>query len=324
MILTIILNWNGKEDTLDCLQSLYDANANASVLVVDNGSQNDSLQAIQERFPTANFIPLQENLGYAGGNNEGIAWGLERGFEYFFLLNNDTLVASDLFEKFEESLEKYPTVGIFGTKVYLQHDPMRLDHLGGNWNAQKAKIDFIGMRVLDTGNDFAMPISLDYVCGAGFLVRRAVFKEIGLLDPRYFLYWEDTDFCFRARRAGFGVQVCPNAKIWHKVSSSTSKEGKLFTSYFFWRNYLLWLENNIPWKKKYRAYWKIALEVWKSCLKFPIKIFLLYLLQKIQTEEVNRERKKYLRQNRAFLYGVRDYFLRRFGKGSSRYFSSKP
>lgn len=323
MILTIILNWNGKEDTLDCLQSLYEADGNASILVVDNGSQDDSLQAIQERFPSTNCLQLKENLGYAGGNNEGILWGLKRGFDYFFLLNNDTLVAPDLFEKFAESLEKYPSVGIFGSKVYLKSDPMRLDHLGGNWSAKKGKLEFIGMRVLDDGNTFEIPISLDYVCGAGFLVSRAVFEQIGLFDPRYFLYWEENDFCFRARKAGFGIQVCPKAKIWHAVSSSTSKEGKLFAMYFFWRNYLLWLENNITWRKKWKAYCQIAVEVGKRCIKFPIKYFLVYSLPRIRKEEVNVEKKKQLKQSMALLCGIRDYFLRRFGKGSSQYFSSK-
>lgn len=308
-LLTIILNWNGKSDTLACLKSLEQTGCPAqSILVVDNGSADDSVQAIRALYPQVELIETGENLGFSGGNNVGIEWGLKKGFENFLLLNNDTVVAKDLFAEFLKALRAFPTCGIFGAKVYMQSDPIRLDHLGGNWNFRRAAMDFVGMRELDEGN-FEAPLQLDYVCGAAMLVRKAVFEKIGLLDPRFFLYWEDTDLCFRARRAGFEVRVCPAAKIWHKVSASASLAGKPFTNYYSSRNYLLWLEKNHPWREKIVGYFRILFFMASQSVKLLFKQLKIWMV----TGEATR-RKALLLQQKAKLKGCVDYFLRRFGK----------
>lgn len=311
-LLTIILNWNGKTDTLACLESL---GASSAILVVDNGSKDDSVAAIRSAYPLVTLIETGENLGYAGGNNVGIEWGLKQSFENFLLLNNDTVVAADTIQKFLKALKEHPNTGIFGAKVYMHSDPKRLDHLGGNWNFRKARMDLVGLR--SDGENFEKPLSLDYVCGAAMLVRRAVFEKIGLLDPRFFLYWEDTDLCFRAKRAGFEVQFCPSAKIWHKISASASKAGKPFTHYFFWRNYLLWLERNRPWNEKLICYLRAIFSMVKEYPKMHLKRLKIRLLPNEAAE-----RKRLLLQQKARLFGYKDYFLRRFGKGSSTIFKA--
>lgn len=319
--LTIILNWNGKTDTLACLQSLQQAGLkSASTLVVDNGSSDDSVQAIHQRFPNVKVIETGQNLGFAAGNNVGIKWGLEQDFDAFLLLNNDTLIAPDLMEQFSLAAKQYPSVGIFGAKIYLQSEPMRLDHLGGNWNPRQAKMDFIGMRALDDGKNFEAPFQLDYVCGAAMLVRRGVFEKIGLLDSRFFLYWEESDLCSRAKQAGFEIQFCPQAKIWHKVSASIDKGGKPFKIYFYWRNYLLWLERNFSLKERLLPSAQIMRCFVKDSAQLQLRRLKLPFLRRFRPESAVNLEKRMLQQS-AKLCGIKDYFLRRFGVGSSTRFT---
>jgi GT2 family glycosyltransferase len=280
------------------------------------------VEAILQHFPHVKVIETGQNLGFAGGNNVGIQWGLEQGFEEFLLLNNDTLVAPDLMEQFSKAAREYPAVGIFGAKIYLQSDPMRLDHLGGNWNAGKAKMDFIGMRALDDGKSFEAPLPLDYVCGAAMFIRREVFEKIGFLDPRFFLFWEETDFCSRAKRAGFGVQFCPQAKIWHKVSATANKEGKPFKMYFHWRNSLLWMERNLSWKEKFLPFVQTARCFIKDSIQLQLRHLKLPFLRRFRpASAIDLEMR--MHQQKAKLYGIRDYLLRRFGPGSSSRLSRK-
>jgi GT2 family glycosyltransferase len=178
-------------------------------------------------------------------------------------------------------------------------------------------MEFVGMRVIDDGKSFEKSFPIDYTCGAAVLVQRAVFEKVGLFDPRYFLYWEDTDFCFRAKRAGFDIHVCPQAKVWHKVSASTSKEGELFGSYFFWRNYLLWIERNLSWNHKIIAYCKLAGMVGKLLVKMLRRWIVFFFSGRNSRERLSKQ----LAQGSALLCGIKDYFLRRFGAGSSSRFS---
>jgi len=104
----------------------------------------------------------------------------------------------------------------------------KLDHLGGKWNLEKGEFDLIG---LQEPADFKFKGELDYVCGGSILARREVFETIGLLEPAFFLFWEDADFCMRAKKAGFGIGICHEARLWHKVSASFNG-GKPHVAYF--------------------------------------------------------------------------------------------
>jgi len=283
----IVLNWNGKEDTTKCLQSIQKLTyRGAEIIIVDNGSTDGSQDHFRTHFPHFTLIETGENLGYAGGNNVGLTYALNRPFEYFFILNNDTIVDSSIVEAFLEGFNQYPNVGILGAKIYLMNEPGRFDHFGGNWNAKRLEFNYVGYREVDDQKTWEQPQELDYVCGAGIMIRRAVFETIGLFDPRFFLFWEETDFCFRARRAGFGVMFQPKALIWHKVSASF-KGGKPLSTYFYWRNRLLWIERNF---------------------KGPKRIF--YLSKLIGK---NLFRLYLTRRNNAALLGINDYLMRRFG-----------
>ena len=158
------------------------------------------------------------------------------------------------------------------------------------------------------------PREIDYVCGAAFMIRKEVLERIGFLDPRYFLIWEESDFCFRARRAGFTTMTCPDAVLWHKVSASFTG-GKPHSTYFWWRNRLLWIENNCPLGEKIRLYLTRLIPAILHTLK-------MYLLKQLHCSlcfipKKRLLKKQQIRQNRAVLRGVWDYLRRRFGDGPS-------
>lgn len=292
-IAIIILNWNGKKDTLACLDSIQQLTyPHFEVIVVDNGSTDDSVASLRDRPIT--LIETGENLGYAEGNNVGIRYAMEHNADFLFLLNNDTTVAPDILERFLEQFQTYPRAGILGAKIFLYDKRDTLDHLGGMWNPKRGEFDFIGMR--QNPDAFQTPQELDYVCGAGLIIKRSVIEAVGVLEPRFFLIWEESDFCFRARRVGFQTLFCPAAQLWHKVSASFVG-GKPHSTYFWWRNRLLWIERNCSLKEKWSLYLRILipeiLRMLKRALPFRQKLL----------------------KNRAALCGVRDYFLRRFGNG---------
>ncbi|MDJ0652250.1 MAG: glycosyltransferase family 2 protein [Simkaniaceae bacterium] len=302
-IYVLILNWNGREDTLACLYSLAKVKTPHEVVVVDNGSTDGSASAITASFPSAYVIQTGQNLGYAAGNNVGIRSALEKGADFIFILNNDTTVEPDILEAFLKR-----DVPLQGGKAHLMCDPKTLDHLGGNWNPQKGEFDLIGARA--PASDYRNPISLDYVCGVALFVQAEVFRKVGLFEPRYFLFWEESDFCMRAKDVGFPATFCPEAILYHKVSASFSG-GKPHTTYFWWRSRLLWIERNCAAKEKKILMKKIRVEFFHI-----LKLYLLKSLQLLFSQKTT-ERKSRLRTYRAQLVGIKDYFMDRFGNGPS-------
>ncbi len=311
----IILNWNGKQDTLACLESLQKLTyPNYEVIIVDNGSTDDSVSAIRSQFPQHRLIETGSNLGFAEGNNVGIREALAS--DCIFLLNNDTVVAPDILEHFVETFQAHPEAGILGAKIFLYDKRDTLDHLGGTWNRKTGIFEFVGLRQQDDDR-WQKPQELDYVCGAGFIIKRTVLEHVGLLEPRFFLIWEESDLCFRARKAGFKTLTCPNAKLWHKVSASFVG-GKPHSTYFWWRNRLLWIERNCSPLEKLSLYSRILIPDILHMLKIrALKTLQLRFTIRFRPHINTTEKQLKLVKNRAALCGVRDYFLRRFGNGPS-------
>jgi GT2 family glycosyltransferase len=315
-IAIIVLNWNGKNDTLACLESLGKLSyPHFETIVVDNGSTDDSVACIRQRFPTLHLIETGANLGFAEGNNVGIRHALEQGADLLFLLNNDTVVAPDILEGFVTAFSSHPDAGILGAKIFLFDQRDTLDHLGGTWNRKTGTFDYVGLRQKEDGMQWQESQELDYVCGAGLMVKRAVLEAIGTLEKRFFLIWEESDFCFRARKAGFKTLTCPQAKLWHKVSASFVG-GKPHSTYFWWRNRLLWIKRNCSPTERFSLYARVLI----PDILHMVKIHLLKKTQLAFTKRFSpradvREKELKLMKNRAALCGVRDYLFKRFGNG---------
>lgn len=297
-ILIILVNWNGKKDTLECLTSLKSVRCPHTTVVVDNGSTDDSIESIRREFPDVPIFETGENLGFAGGNNVALKFALKKGFEWILLLNNDTVVDPNFLGAFLEAAEQ-SKAKILGAKIFTYDEKNTIDHLGGMWNPNIG--EFVSLK-----EDKMQKV--DYVCGAALFMHRSVPEQIGLLEPRFFLFWEETDFCCRARRRGFEVWTAPKAKVWHKISSSFTG-GKPQMHYFWWRSRLLWMSRNLIGEEKREVYRNVIIpDLWKS-----LKHYLLRSLQNgIATLLFKKQTDKAIR-NKAGLLGAIHYFRGKFG-----------
>jgi GT2 family glycosyltransferase len=229
----IVLNWNGREDTLACLHSLRAAAlpADATVLVVDNGSDDGSEEAVREHFAEVEFLQTGSNLGFAGGNNAGMAYALERGAEVVLLLNNDTEVETGFLQPMIAELEADPRTGIVGASIAYHHDPGRLWAFGGGrFDVATGWVRHVQQPVEATALATRGTRHF-YVTGCAMLLRRSVIEETGSLSTEYFHFCEDVDLCLKAQRAGWRLAVAPAARLTHKVSATTRVSSPTFLYY---------------------------------------------------------------------------------------------
>jgi GT2 family glycosyltransferase len=242
-VAAIVLNYNGREVTLQALASLVAMDYPAcDLIVVDNGSSDGSYEAVAAAFPRVVQVRTEENLGPAGGANLGMRRALAGGCDYLLILNNDIEVASDFVSRLVEVAESAPEVGIVGPKGYFYWDRERIWSAGGRLPFREAATKERGFRQLDRGQ-FDRDAEVDYVNGCAMLVKREVVETVGLWDPIYHLSVEDADFCMRAKRAGYRCFYAHRARLWHMVSTSTGgyRAGKTFqtgrsTAIFFRRH----------------------------------------------------------------------------------------
>jgi GT2 family glycosyltransferase len=238
----IVLNWNGLNDTLDCLESLDQLDyENYEVVVVDNGSVDGSVPVIREQFPGVTIIETGENLGYAGGNNVGLRYAMVQGADYALLLNNDTVVDPTFLRILVDAAEVDPAVGIAGPTICYQERPDIIWSAGGAIDWQRGSTRMVGLDERDEGQFGAEPRPVDFVTGCAMLVRRAVMEQVGLLDERFFAYYEETEWCVRVTRAGYKILHVPLAQMWHKISPSARADSPL-VHYYMTRNRLLFLK----------------------------------------------------------------------------------
>lgn len=301
----VLLNWNGKKDTLECLASLQKVQyPNFQPIVVDNGSTDGSVSVLRTAYPDVPILETGANLGFAGGNNPGIEWALRHHAEWILLLNNDTVVAPDFLHEFMKAAKEQPKGKIFGAKILRYNTPEIIDHLGGFFSAEAC--EFVSPESGESDHPYFNMRIADYVCGAALLMHRSVPETIGLLEPKFFLFWEESDYCYRAKRAGFEVWTAPEAKIWHKVSSSFTG-GKPHMHYFWWRSRLLWVERNCTPSEKKKLYRKVIFpELWKMGRHYLLKSTLNLFCP-------NQERKQKVRRLKAGCVGALDFFRKRFG-----------
>lgn len=239
LIVTVILNTNRREDTLACLESLIQNDyANAQILVLDNHSTDGSVPAIEQAFPQVKVISLEENLGYAGNNNVGIRAALEMGADWVFVLNEDTILASDCLSQMVMVGERDPQIGILGPLVYHYDEPDVIQTAGGEFGRYWESIH-LAQNEPDQGQ-YRQPRPVDWISGCGIMVRRPVIDQVGTIDERYFYYWEETEWCLRAGKKGWRIMHVPEAKMWHKGVQRDYRP-KPSVTYYATRNRLLTL-----------------------------------------------------------------------------------
>jgi GT2 family glycosyltransferase len=236
----VLVNWNNSDDTLACIESLNRLNyEDSQVVVVDNYSGPDQFGALRSRCSNEIILRQKRNLGFAGGCNVGIRWALQNGFDYVWLLNSDAVVASESLSKLVDAMESDPRIGIVGGVMYYWSDPQRIQMAGGFMNPLSARGEMLGLNELDAGQ-FRGIKDVDYVSGGMLLVRSEAIKQVGLLDERFFLYYEDTDWGVRMRDRGWRVVTAAEAKLWHKNRDSAGTK----KPYFLQHGYFMFLYKN--------------------------------------------------------------------------------
>jgi len=238
----VLVNWNNTEDTLACIASLSKLNyQDSQIVVVENHSRPEEYCALRSRCTDEIILRQKRNLGFAGGCNVGIRWALQNGFDYVWLLNSDAVVAPESLPELVGAMESDPRIGIVGGVMYYWSDPERIQMAGGFMDPESTRGEMLGLNELDAGQ-FRGIRDVDYVSGGMLLVRSAAVTQVGLLDERFFLYYEDTDWGVRMRERGWRVVTASGAKCWHKNKDSAGNK----KPYFIQHGYFMFLYKNSP------------------------------------------------------------------------------
>jgi hypothetical protein len=282
----IILNWNGWQDTIECLESIFQNDySNYNVIVVDNDSRDESLKKIKEycngeiivkspffeydpsnkpvkiletefnnnfqnsiKSSSSNLILIKndKNEGFAEGNNIGIRYALNLNPDYILLLNNDTVVDKDFLIEMVKVSESNDKIGIVGPKIYYYDEPNRIWFAKGKISWKFCRGLNIGYNEIDIGQHDQMT-EIEYASGCAFFIKKEVIEKIGLFDKKFFLYFEEIDWTLRASERGYKTVFVPNSKIWHKVSQSGGGIAGEVGLYYITRNRWLLMKK---WAKK--------------------------------------------------------------------------
>jgi GT2 family glycosyltransferase len=233
-VFIILVNWNGRAVTLECLDSLARVDyAPFTVVVVDNGSSDGSADAIRAAHPEVRLLPLTENRRFAGGNNEGIRYALNEGAELLLLLNNDTTVAPDFLRVLVDRMRSTDRCGLVSPKIYYANPPDCLWYAGGTISYWTGTMRHTGIRETDRGQ-YDTPRDIGYATGCCILTSADVIRTAGMLDESYFIYTEDADWSVRINKAGYRLVFEPRAHVWHKLSVTA---GGHLSSFKLWNKF---------------------------------------------------------------------------------------
>lgn len=312
----VILNSNGKDDTLECLSSVFASDyPNYHVIVVDNNSSDDSFEAIKIRFPRARILQSGANRGYAEGNNVGIAHALKEGCEYVFLLNNDTTIAPTCIEELVRA-DQISNSGILGPTNHFFDEPEKIWTIG----AKRQGLPNPGYSMLGEGDspeNWPYLLTLDAIAGGAILIRRDVLSTVGMLDERFSPYWDALDFSARSIKTGFRCLYVPRARILKKSDSRLGGPTSPLRTYFNERSKLLWAEKNgerveakaLRKELAHKIKGSIIPRLTISKTSQPLHKRLLWSLNSWKNSIKNKATN---RDNIARILAGRDYFLRRF------------
>jgi len=230
-IAAVICSYNRRDDLLDLLASLARQDIEHDVFVVDNASDDNTVAAVREKFPKVQVIANEVNLGGAGGFNRGMKTAHAAGpYEYYALFDSDTTLAEDCLRRLTATLDGQPDAGVCGTTIYFPQPPDLIQEIGAWACPQTGGLKPRLSRYWFDDNCSTVA-EVDYVAACAYLFRGSLIDEVGFFDERFFIYWDDIDWCFRVRKAGWKIVVDPQAKVWHRggLYSRTS------TVYFYYK-----------------------------------------------------------------------------------------
>lgn len=304
----VVLAWNHREDTEACLASLALLDYPAlSLILVDNGSTDDTIGVVRARFPSVRVIENGANLGFAEGNNVGIRSAMEAGADFVLLLNNDTLVDPGLVGELVAAWKTRPDIGFLGARIFYADDPARLWMGAAIWDPAVCQFSYLGANAIGSELSKEM-IETSYACGCALFFDRQLVERIGLMDPRFFCYFEEADWCWRAAKAGLRNYYVPAARLWHKVSAASGGSESPMRHYYRTRNLLLWAKRNLTWKQRCKVTGRV---IWSGLSSVSWRERGLYWTLRRWGWSWRQLRSDPLM--RAWRYGLRDYFLGRLG-----------
>lgn len=299
-MLCIVLSFNGIDDTIHCLESIASQPHRFDVLVVDNGSQPGVVDQLRARFPAADIVALAENFGWAGGNNAGIKLGLERGYEWICLLNNDLVFPDGAVEAWYKAADQLPPCLLHPSIYYWDEPEVAQLHPGHDGNP------------VEPSAALRNNLVLRYAYGACLGVHRSIFEKIGAFDERFFLQLEETDFYMRAKELGYLAVLDQSVKIFHKESRAFGGTAAPIKTYYATRNQMLLTS-------KTRHTFKGKLQDWK------------YLYWTLRSLAAVKQQRPTLRVDQflawcmsgapsavAIRFAFTDYFTCRFGRISAK------
>ncbi len=257
LVAVVVLNWNRLDDSVECLTSVRRLSyPNVLPILVDNGSTDGSADELRSRFPEFVHIRNGRNLGFAEGNNVGIRRALSAGAEYVLLLNNDARIAPDALDRLLEVAKSDPRIGILGPRVYFWDRPTLVWSDGGRVDPVQVQPAHLGEGEDDSARG-QEPFDVDYMPGCALLASAESLRQTGLLDPDYFLVFEEADLCARARAGGYRIVAVPRAKVWHKVSSSFGGPESTLYLYYYHRNNLIYVTKRLRGAIRVRGFFMV-------------------------------------------------------------------
>jgi GT2 family glycosyltransferase len=295
----VLVNYNGLNDTRKCLDSLLKAELRgALVIVVDNGSNPDCSEIISSEFPWARVVRSALNTGWSGGNNIGIKEAKEFGANYVLLLNNDTVVSPDILIRMSLAFKANPTFSIIGPIIRYMDEPDAVMTDGVVFNCSDTPGDFFTRQEVPiSGSPTTSTIQVDIVNGCAICIDMKVITKIGLIDDRFFLIHEESEFCLRAAESGFRCGILAEGLVWHKGSSTFKRAGSWLQRYYSTRNLMLLLLMRRNSTRNSRGF----ISTWINYFKH------VWYMYDIEMEENNRETAE------AVVAGLADAMLGRFG-----------
>lgn len=281
-VTVILVNYNGRKYLKNCIDSLMGQTySNMSVLVVDNNSEDDSVRFLRENYPEIDIISCTKNYGFAKANNIGIRRAAEHGADYVMLLNVDTSVDSRLLEclmrEAGNNVIAVPT--IYSDKRY-----MKIWYAGGGIDYANGDSYHITQRRGNTVQE------VSFACGCCMLIHKKIIDRVGVLDEKYYLYYEDTDWSIRFKEANIKINYVPQAKMWHRIGGSGGKKGRLIKTYYLTRNQLYLIKKH------------------QDCIKMSIFKKTMQVVRNSFSRETDKEKRKYI------WLGLRDFYAGKTGR----------